>query len=124
MARESDALHLPGTVDVDSPSWTSDVCPVLRSWGFARLRLSQSEAALVQELYDSMDAVFRDERSGTQLEISEREKTGLTNAAVTYLASTVTCLSFILGARQLAGLAEQAQLPQSVLYAVQRTSLR
>lgn len=73
MALESDAPRLPSIIDVDSPSWASDVCPVLRSWGFAKLRLPPSEAALVEELYDSMDAVFQDECSGTQLEVPQRD---------------------------------------------------
>lgn len=73
MAGEYQVPQLPAIVDVDSPSWTSDVCPVLKSWGFARLRLSLKEAALVQELYDSMDAVFQDEFSATQLEVPQRD---------------------------------------------------
>jgi len=73
MAQNSDKLQLPSIVDVDSPSWTSDACLILRSWGFARLRMSPSEAALVQELYDSMDAVFQDEHSGMQLEIPDAD---------------------------------------------------
>jgi len=64
---------LPDVIDVSEKAWPTRAFENLKVYGCARVKLTATEAKIVTDLYDSMEAVSQDRKSEDELEVPKDE---------------------------------------------------